>query len=248
LNSWEGEGLILSRTNFSESSIILKVFTRDYGIRKGLIKGGKSNKVSFTFETGNLVSAIWSGRNENVLGNFKCELIKTYSALFLNDTLKFSALISALNLIEFSLLENDSESILFDYTLDLINKINVEKEWLQDYVFWELKLLEKVGFGLNLTKCVLTDSKANLKYVSPKSGCAVSTVVDDKWKKKLLPLPQFLIKQGNGNLKDILNGLKLTRSFLEKFFISIEKKIPFTRNHFIDNIFLIHKIKQDEFY
>ena len=95
---------------------------------------------------------------------------------------------------------------------------------------------------------MLTNSKSDLKFVSPKSGCAVSSTAGDSWKKKLLPLPQFLIKEEDPSIIDIINGLSLAKNFLEKFSNSIGKKIPFTREHFIDNIYLSHKIKSNEIY
>lgn len=248
LNNWEDEGLVLSRNYFSETSIILKVFSRNYGVRKGLVRGGKKTKNSHIFESGNLINLNWRAKNEDALGNFQCELIKTNSALFFNDSLKFSALISSLNLLEFSILENDPEKILYEYTLNLIHRINTSYKWLKYYVLWEIILLEKIGFGLNLKQCVLTNSKSDLKFVSPKSGCAVSSTAGDRWKKKLLPLPQFLIKEEDPSIIDIINGLSLAKNFLEKFSNSIGKKIPFTREHFIDNIHLSHKIKSNEIY
>ena len=41
---WDDEGLILSSINYSETSLILKVFTRNHGIQKGFVKGAKSKK------------------------------------------------------------------------------------------------------------------------------------------------------------------------------------------------------------
>ena len=41
---WNDEALILSSINYSETSLILKVFTKKYGIQKGLVKGAKSKK------------------------------------------------------------------------------------------------------------------------------------------------------------------------------------------------------------
>ena len=119
LNNWEDDALVLSRTFYSETSLILKVFSKHYGVRKGLVKGGKKINASYIFESGNLVNANWRGRNEEVLGNFRCELIKSNSALFLNDSLKFSALVAALNLIEYSLLENAIEKKIIDKNIIL---------------------------------------------------------------------------------------------------------------------------------
>ncbi len=41
---WDDEGLILSSINYSETSIILKVFTRNYGVQKGFVRGAKKKK------------------------------------------------------------------------------------------------------------------------------------------------------------------------------------------------------------
>ena len=66
------------------------------------------------------------------------------------------------------------------------------REKLQKYIEWELQLLKSLGFGLDLEKCVVSGSKKDLKFVSPKSGCAVSRKSSVGWEKKLLVLPDFL--------------------------------------------------------
>ena len=67
-----------------------------------------------------------------------------------------------------------------------------KKEKLQKYIEWELQLLKSLGFGLDLEKCIVSGSKKDLKFVSPKSGCAVSRKSSVGWEKKLLILPDFL--------------------------------------------------------
>ena len=46
---WEDEAIILSYQDYSESSIILKVFTQNLGIRKGFIRGAKKKKTKLYF-------------------------------------------------------------------------------------------------------------------------------------------------------------------------------------------------------
>ena len=41
---WDDEGLILSSINYSETSLILKVFTNIHGVQKGFVRGAKSKK------------------------------------------------------------------------------------------------------------------------------------------------------------------------------------------------------------
>ena len=42
---------------------------------------------------------------------------------------------------------------------------------------------KKIGFGLELSKCILSNKKTNLSYVSPKSGCAVNKEAGNHGKK-----------------------------------------------------------------
>ena len=106
-------------------------------------------------------------------------------------------------------------------------------------LLWEVFLLKKIGFGLELSKCALTNQTKNLRYISPKSGCAVSDKVSEQWKSRLFILPKFLISENKATLQDIKNGIKITTYFLKKFSISINKILPFTRDDFIDRIFNI---------
>ncbi len=236
MSYWNDEALVLSRINYSETSIILKIFTKQHGIKKGMVRGGKNKKNMYMYEAGNFIKVEWRGRSENFLGNFKCELLSANGILFTTDKLKFSAVLSVLNLLEFSLLENEQEETLFVATNMLLNNFINKPAWLKNYVLWEVLLLERVGFGLQLSRCAISGKNINLSYVSPKTGNAISNDFVGDWKKRLLILPKFLIQNDVANISDIINGLKITSKFLNKFSFSIGKKLPFTREHFIDNI------------
>ena len=94
-----------------------------------------------------------------------------------------------------------------------------KKEKLQKYIEWELQLLKSLGFGLDLEKCIVSGSKKDLKFVSPKSGCAVSRKSSVGWEKKLLILPDFLcgkVLPEIASEADLENGFKLTEFFIKK--------------------------------
>jgi DNA repair protein RecO (recombination protein O) len=84
-------------------------------------------------------------------------------------------------------------------------------------VRWELQLLGELGFGLDLTECAATGIDADLAYVSPRSGRAVSRDAGKPYCTKLLKLPPFLLDDaapiGEG---DIQAGFALTGHFLER--------------------------------
>src|SRR5262249_24585827 len=87
-------------------------------------------------------------------------------------------------------------------------------------VRFELMLLAELGFGLELDACAATGTRANLIYVSPKSGRAVSAEAGAPWRDKLLPLPAFLhdtlhdAAAGVPSPQDLADGFALTGFFL----------------------------------
>ena len=234
---WNDEGIILSSINYSETSLILKVFTYEHGIQKGFVRGAKRKNKTNVYEVGNLVNISFKSRTQDMLGSFSVDLMQPSSLLYLNDTKRFSSIISVINLLEFSLLENETESELYYFSKKLITKIlSNEKDWIEDYIRWEIFLLKKVGFGLELSKCILSNKKTNLSYISPKSGCAVNKKAGKIWENKLLELPNFLISDTKANDSELSKGFRITTHFLTKFANSIGKILPFTRSNFIDNI------------
>ena len=108
---------------------------------------------------------------------------------------------------------------LYNKTIQYIELKSPTSEKFRKYIEWELELLKSLGFGLDLGKCVVSGSKEDLKFVSPKSGCAVSRKSSIGWEKKLLVLPDFLwnTKLSNSLTKaDLNHGFKLTEYFIKK--------------------------------
>jgi DNA repair protein RecO (recombination protein O) len=88
--------------------------------------------------------------------------------------------------------------------------------WGAVYVRWEAGLLEALGFGLDLSSCAATGTVEDLKYVSPKSGRAVSAEAGAPYAGRMFSLPQFLLGSQNADVSaaDIAAGLSLTGHFL----------------------------------
>ena len=236
---WDDEGLILSSIDYSETSLILKVFTKTHGIQKGFVRGAKGKRKSNIYEAGNIVNISYKSRTDDMLGNFSVDLTKPSPLLYLNDLQRFSCIISLINLLEFSLLENELENELYSFSKNLIDKIfSYEEGWIEEYIRWEVFLLKKIGFGLELSKCILSKKKTDLTYISPKSGCAVNKDAGKPWEKKLLDLPKFLIADEKADKLELSKGFKITTYFLTKFAASIDKTLPFTRSNFMDNILI----------
>jgi DNA repair protein RecO (recombination protein O) len=78
----------------------------------------------------------------------------------------------------------------------------------------------------------------DLVYVSPRSGQAVSAAAGAPYREKMLRLPGFLRRPGEGERPlpaDVLDGAALTGFFLERrVFAPHGRKLPAARARYVD--------------
>jgi DNA repair protein RecO (recombination protein O) len=112
--------------------------------------------------------------------------------------------------------ERDPHPNLYEIAQFVLGFIDDPTVWPALYVRWELALLDELGVGLDLARCAATGSTADLAYVSPKSGRAVSADAGAPYKERLLALPAFLKGDARGGVStaQVLEGLTLTGHFL----------------------------------
>ncbi len=97
-------------------------------------------------------------------------------------------------------------------------------------------LLAELGFGLDLSQCAATGGTADLAYVSPKSGRAVSRDAGQPWQDRLMRLPAFLTAQDEEkpSATDVANGFEITGFFLARhLFEPRGLEMPEARRQFI---------------
>src|SRR5581483_6265572 len=131
--------------------------------------------------------------------------------------------------------ERDPHPVLFDGLGPML-------DWLGDplvggafVVRFEMKMLEDLGFGLDLDECAVTGTAADLVYVSPKTGRAVSAKAGEAYRDRLLPLPAFLRNGGaSPGAAEIADGFRLTGYFLSRrVFEPREIQLPEARARFL---------------
>ncbi len=227
--------VLLGLTKYSESTGICRLFSRDYGLISGAVRGAMSRKNRGTYQAGNILQIEWSARLAEHLGSLKCEMLAPISAYFLNDPLRLAALNSLLVLTQTTMAEHDPHPKLYDALVGLLEKMkHNDASWQADYARYELLLLSECGFRLELKRCVVTGETENLAYVSPKSGCAVTEEAGAAYKEKLLILPAFLHDFSAPIDAVLLNqAFRLTGYFLEhRLFASHNKSLPEARTRF----------------
>jgi DNA repair protein RecO (recombination protein O) len=213
---WSDEGIFLSAKPLGEASAVAELFTLGHGRHLGLVRGGRSRRMRPLLQPGNLLRVTWRARLSEHLGGFNLELIEVYAARVLDDRLALAALGSLTGLAHL-LPERDPHAELYAATLNVLLAFDHAELWPARLVRWELQFLQELGFGLDLSACAATGADADLAYVSPRSGRAVSREAGQPYCGKLLKLPAFVFDEGAvPGEGDIAAGLALTGYFLER--------------------------------
>ena len=234
---WSGEGSVVTQRRHGENAVILTVLARDAGLVSGLVPGGASAKRAAMLQPGNRLSLRWRARLEDQLGTFSVEPARARPGLIASaDALAGVNAVTAL--LGFALPERDPHPRLSDATEALLDAMDAGNNWAEAYLLWEMRLLEEMGFGLDLTSCAVTGTREGLAYVSPRTGRAVSRKAGEPYKDRLLPLPPFMLSAQTGLAAgDVKAGLDLTAHFLELFvFGPLNRPLPPARVWLVDRL------------
>ncbi|MEO3429776.1 DNA repair protein RecO [Pelagibius sp. CAU 1746] len=229
---WEDEAIVLAARPHGESAAVVQLLTCTHGRHAGLVRGGQTPRLRGIYQSGNRVSATWSGRLAEHLGNLDCELECSYMSRVLDDSDRLAALSAATAVCEGAMPEREPHPACYEGLLALLEALEGD-HWAEVYVRWELALLAELGFGLDLTRCAAGVENDQLAYVSPRSGRAVSLSAGTPYREKLLALPGFLVGYGEGGGAAVAQGLALTGFFLERhLFHPHDKPLPAARRRF----------------
>ena len=126
--------------------------------------------------------------------------------------------------------EREAYPALFPALLRLMVRLPEGEALLPDVVRYECALLAALGYGMDLSACVVSGAGDDLEFVSPRSGRAVSVAAAGEWRDRLLKLPAFLRDGDDGGREDWLDGLRLTAHFLTRdAFGAVHRPLPAAR-------------------
>lgn len=231
---WRDEGVILAMRPHGETAAIIEVLTAAHGRHAGVVRGGASRKLAATLQPGTGLALEWRARLDDHIGSFTVEPLRSRAHL-LSDRLALAGLLSVCALLRVALAEREPHPGLWPVTLALFDALG-EPGWTRAYLRWELRLLEELGFGLDLSSCAVTGATEGLAFVSPKTGRAVTKAGAGAWSDRLLPLPAGLTGAAALTPEDVRQGLHLTGYFLDRGLRPVlhEKPLPEARSRLID--------------
>lgn len=237
---WLDEGLLLRTKPHGETNLIATFFTHDHGLVTGYIRTNKK----YPLQPGNLYHIRNKSRLDTHMGLFTVEQHETFAPIIcaaLISPIKLACINAIRTLLISSLIDHDFKEDLYNCLKHHIQEICLNGN-MGHYVLFEKDLLSYCGFGLDLTRCAVTNARENLAYVSPKTGRAVTENVGALYKDQLFRLPAPLtLSNILWSKTDILDGLKITGHFLRRMLQEhLHRNVPPERDFLIT---LINKLK-----
>jgi len=164
------EGIILSETNYSESSKILNVLTKEYGLIGVISKGCRNMKSKLRGVSRKLLyGTIHIYYKPNGLSTLiGVDVINSYSKTLM-DLEKISYASFILDLVTQVLKQTESDEI-FDLLKDTLNKLEEGLNPLALTNILELKLLDYLGVSPSIDYCAHCGSNKSIVTLSSDAG------------------------------------------------------------------------------
>lgn len=214
---WRDTGIVVSARPLGEGGVVVELMTRAHGRHLGLVRGGRSRRLSPVLQPGNEVDAVWRARLDEQLGSYVVEPVKARAARLIDSAAGAFGLALIAGHLRL-LAEREPHQYLYEALGVMLDHLDDPEVAGALMVRFELVLLDELGFGLDLATCAATGAATDLAYVSPKSGRAVGREPGAPWRDRLLPLPRFLAdRTANAppEADEIRDGFRLTGHFLD---------------------------------
>lgn len=214
---WQDEGIVLGVRRHGETSAIAEIMTKTRGRHLGLVRGGRSRRMQPVLQPGNGVSVTWRARLDQHLGAYQIEPTELRAARLMETATGVygvQAMAALLRLLP----ERDPHPHLYEALGIILENLHEPAGAGELFVRFEIAMLEDLGFGLDLNRCAATGTQEDLRYVSPKTGRAVSASAGEPWADRMLALPEFLAEGSSRSAAPdtLSDAFHLTGYFLQR--------------------------------
>ena len=210
---WSERAVILSGRSHGESAGLVSLLSEGQGRYLGLLRGYHGRHRRACAEPGTVVDARWYARLPEHLGVFTLEIERQAAVGLMYQPQRLTALMSMCALVEVALPERVPHPRIYLGCMALIDAL-AGPVWAAAYACWEMGFLREIGFGLDLARCAVTGATEDLRWISPRSGRAVSGSAGRPYAARLLPLSPLLVNKGDAAIADVLGALRATGYFL----------------------------------
>lgn len=182
----ESDGILIGLRPFNERDVVARIFTRDYGLMVGVMRGGAAAKKNRPL-IGQCGNAVWNARLDSMLGAFHWEIDRNLSVPLMGNVVALNYMNAAFDLLGTLLPEREKYERLYINTMDMLSGLGVDADGA--YLDWEIALLRELGYALDLTSCSGCGVRDSLNYLSPRTGRAVCDTCAGPYLNRLYKLP-----------------------------------------------------------
>ena len=145
----KSEGLILYVKLIKDHDLYIKVLSANDVVLSGLVYGGNSSKKRSTYQLGYVIEFNQLQKNSNSINSINGEIISPYVANIYNDKFKLFSLLAIMSILNECIYEGAKINGLFLSVKNLINFINLNKNWLSNFCVWLLYFLKLLGYDID---------------------------------------------------------------------------------------------------
>jgi len=151
------EGIILRKHNLRETSVLLSLFTQDFGKISGVMKGARGPKAAMgnnpqLFSLNNIV--FYDKKRGNLNSISQCDL-KNYFEPIRNDLERTVYADYFLELVDSVTIEGDANSQIYELLLNSLRLLSKPVSAKRVARIFEIKIMDSSGFMPELDKCIV---------------------------------------------------------------------------------------------
>ena len=143
-------GVVLHRFKYSETSLIVKIFTKEQGLISSIAKGVRKNKKGgFLYQTGNIIRLEYSKKPTNSLYSIRDSTIGVPYFNIQESIVKSMIITFLCEVLLKSLKEEQQETQLFDFVVSqfiLLDRTESNQQTREFHLLFLIKLTKYLGF------------------------------------------------------------------------------------------------------
>lgn len=220
----EVEGFIISETPYGETSKIINVFTKEYGIIGIMCKGAKSLKSKNRVSTMRLTYAKFNlylkkGKLSNLVS---ADIINPLKRI--KEDIILISYLSYISELTSQVIKQSNNPRIYDDFIAAILKIEEGLDPLVITNILEIKYLSELGVLFSLDECVICGSKTNIATIDADKGgfvclnCLTNEIIVDAKVIKMLRMYYYVNIKGISAIKIEENIKKVINDFLDTYY------------------------------
>jgi DNA repair protein RecO (recombination protein O) len=191
------EGIVLNSTNYKESSKILNILTKKYGLIGVVSKGCKRPKSLNKIGSSNFTFASFSiyYKKDKLSILVSCDIIDYFKNI--RSNIELISYLNYLCNLAYNVVKQNDDSKIYSILISALKKINEGFDPLVITNILEIKYLDFLGVSINLDECVVCGSSSIIN-LSPYQGgyvcknCNTNTFIYDTKTLKMLRLYYYV--------------------------------------------------------